>query len=218
MSREAKVLVGILVVVVAGMIGLFALANKPTAEPVGDMTKITRETSHKEGSGSVTLVEFGDSRCPACSKAYPDVKQIMKDFDGKVTFYFRNYPLAQHPLADAAANAAEEAAAQGKFWEMHDKLYDNQTAWGDLNKNTPKADALEMWLGYAKDLGLDTEKIKSAVNDGKYDTLIQQDTADGNALNVTGTPSFFVNGKLVTTGYSYSNLRDAINAALGENK
>jgi protein-disulfide isomerase len=215
MSREAKVLIGILVVVVGGMIGLFALANKSTPAPVGDKSKIIRDSSHKTGSGTVQLVEFGDYQCPACSKAYPDVKQIMKDFDGKVTFYFRNFALEQHPLAKAAANAAEEAGAQGKYWEMHDKLYDNQSAWGDLTKATSKSDAIEMWVGYAKDLGLDADKVKSAVNDDKYDSVIQQDAADGTALNITGTPTFYVNGKQVTTGYSYADLRDAINAELG---
>lgn len=214
MSREAKIMLGILVVVVAGMIGVFAMANKSTPAPTGDKSKIIRDSTHKTGTGTVQLVEFGDFQCPACSKIYPDVEQIMKDFDGKVTLYFRQYPLTQHPLAKAAAEASEAAGEQGKFWEMYHKLYESQSQWGDLNKGTSKDEAIAMWGDYAKDLGLDVDKFKSAVNDEKFDTAIEQDIADGTALNVTGTPTFYVNGEKVTSGMSYADLRDAINKAL----
>ncbi|HEY6736329.1 MAG TPA: DsbA family protein [Candidatus Saccharimonadia bacterium] len=216
MSREAKVMIGILVVVVGAMVGIFALANKSGPTPVGDKTKVIRDNSHKTGSGTVQLVEFGDYQCPACGKAYPDVKQIMKDYDGKVTLYFRNFPLSQHPLANNAALAAEAAGAQGKYWEMHDKLYDNQSQWGDLNKNVPKSDALNYWVSYAKDLGLDADKFKSDVENAKSQPVVDQDLADGNALGIQGTPTFFVNGKQITSGIGYASLRDAINSALGQ--
>lgn len=214
MSREAKILGAILVVVVGGMIALFAIANKPDPTPVGDKSKITRSDSHKEGSGSLQLVEFGDYQCPACGKVYPDLKQIMKDYDGKVTFYFRNYPLSQHPLAKAASEAAEAAGEQGKYWEMHDKLYDNQSAWGDLTKSTSQSDALDIWAGYAKDLGLDVDKFRSAVNDEKFSQFINQDVADGTALGINATPTVYLNGKQLTS-FSYADMRDAINTALG---
>lgn len=215
MSREAKIMSGILLVVVAAMVGLFIVFNKPTPEPVGDKSKVIRDTSPKTGSGSIQLVEFGDYQCPACGKAFPDTKQIMKDFEGKVTLYFRHFPLTQHPLALAASEAAEAAGEQGKYWEMHDKLYENQSQWGDLNKNTSEADAITIWAGYAKDLGLDVDKFKAAIADHKFDEKIRQDMADGTSLEVTGTPTFLVNGKRVTSGFNYAELRDAINAELG---
>jgi len=111
MSKEAKILTAILVVVVGAMIGLFVIANQGGAPaPTGDKTKITRDTSHKTGAGTVTMVEFGDYQCPACGAAYPNVKQLMKDYDGKITFYFRNFPLVNvHQNANASANAAEAA-------------------------------------------------------------------------------------------------------------
>src|SRR5688572_5210284 len=119
MSRESKILIAVLVAVVGVMIGLFALANNnssdaPTA--VGDPQKIIRENSHKLGTGPVQLVEFGDYQCPACGAAQPSVKQLLKDYEGKLTFYFRNFPLTQiHRNTTTAAQAAEAAGDQGKF-------------------------------------------------------------------------------------------------------
>ena len=213
MSKEAKILTAVLVIVVGAMIGLFALANKGsnTPAPTGDKTKIIRDNSHKPGSGPVQLVEFGDYQCPACGAAYPNVKQIMKDFDGKVTLYFRNFPLTQiHQNAMLGAEAAEAAGAQGKYWEMHDKLYDNQKEWGELTGT----EAENKIVGYAKDLGLDTDKLKSDIDNEKYKQVIEQDMADGNALSINATPTFYINGTQLQGGYDYATLRDAINAAL----
>lgn len=211
MSKEAKILTGILIVVVGGMIGLFALANKSAPAPTGDKTKIIRANSHKTGSGPVQLVEFGDYQCPACGAAYPNLKQIMKDYDGKVTFYFRNFPLTQiHQNAMMGAEAAEAAGAQGKYWEMHDALYDNQKEWGEL----PASDAETKILGYAKGLGLNTDKMKSDIDNEQYKQVIEQDMADGNALGINATPTLYINGTQVQGGYDYATIRDAINAAL----
>lgn len=213
MSRESKILTAVLVVVVGGLIGLFALANKSTSPgptPTGDKTKIVRDTSHKTGSGPVQVVEFGDFQCPVCGAAYPITKQIQMDFSGKITFYFRNFPLTQiHQNAMLGAEAAEAAGAQGKYWEMHDKLYENQKDWSELGASA----AEDKLVGYAQDLGLDTNKFKSDIDSQKYNSVIQQDMADGNALNIQGTPTIYVNG-VQTADYQYATLRDAINTAL----
>jgi len=212
-SKEAKILTAVLVIVVGAMIGLFALANKSdnTPAPTGDKTKIIRDNSHKTGSGSVQLVEFGDYQCPACGAAYPNIKQIMKDYDGKVTLYFRNFPLTQiHQNAMMGAEAAEAAGAQGKYWQMHDALYDNQKEWGELNGT----EAEDKVLGYAKGLGLDTDKMKSDIDNEKYKQVIQQDMADGNALGINATPTLYVNGTQVQGGYDYNTIKAAIDSAL----
>ncbi|MDB5178212.1 MAG: oxidoreductase [Patescibacteria group bacterium] len=214
MSREAKILTAILVVVAGGMIGLFAIANKSPdtgPAPVGDKTKIIRDNSHKEGTGAIQLVEFGDYQCPACGAAYPNVKQVMKEYDGKVTLYFRNFPLTQiHKNAMTGAEAAEAAADQGKFWEMHDKLYEKQTDWSEESDPTTKL------AGYAKDLGLDVDKFKKALSNEQFKNLIGQDTADANALNVQATPTFFINGTQYQGKNDYPSLRDAIEAQLSK--
>jgi len=209
-SREAKILIAILVVVVGGLIGLFLLVNKPTPTPAGDKTKITRSTTHHEGSGSIQMVEFGDYQCPACGAAYPNVKQIMKDFDGKVTLSFRNFPLTQlHPNAQLSAQAAEAAALQNKFWEMHDKLYETQKDWSDLS------DPTDTFVGYAKDLGLNTDKFKTDLTSDAVKNTIAQDLADATALNLNGTPTFFFNGTQYTGNSDYASLRDQIQSLLG---
>lgn len=211
MSKEAKVLTAILVAVVGGMVGLFMLANQGADTPtaVGDKTKITRDSSHKTGSGAITMVEFGDYQCPACSVAHPNVKQLLKDYEGKITFYFRNFPLSNiHPNAMMSASAAEAAGAQGKFWEMHNKLYEAQKDWSE------EANPTDKFAGYAKDLGLDVEKFKKALADKQFQPVIDQDLADGTALNVQGTPTFYFNGTQYTGKPDYASLRDHVESLL----
>ncbi len=212
MSRESKILTAILVIIVGGMITLFALNNKPDA-PTGDKVDratLIKETSHKVDHGSVEVVEFGDYQCPACGAAHPWTQKLMADYRGRITFYFRNFPLTNsHPHALAAANAAEAAAAQGKFWDMHDKLYEDQTAWSSL---TPEAVAAK-FVEYATALGLDSEKVKMAITEQTYKDLINRDLTDGATAGVDATPTFYVDGRKVTAS-GEAGVRSAIEAAL----
>jgi protein-disulfide isomerase len=211
MTKESKILIGVLVAVVGGMIGLFAFFNSGSTPPgpVGDKTKVIRDSSHKTGSGPVQLVEFGDFQCPACGAAEPNVEQILKEYEGKVTFYFRNFPLINiHKNANAGANAAEAAADQGKYWEMHDKLYATQSAWTNL------ADPTDMFIAYAKDLKLDEGKFSSAINEKKFQTIIDQDVADANALEVNATPTFYFNGEKYTGKSTYEELKAKVDSLL----
>jgi protein-disulfide isomerase len=132
----------------------------------------------------VTLVEYGDYECPYCGMAYPIVKRAQRELGSKLRFVFRNFPLAEsHPHARLAAQAAEAAGAQGKFWEMHDMLFEHQ-------------DALEAQdlIGYAKSLGLDTAQFARDLETGKYEKRVRDDFRNGVRSGVNGTPTFFVNG------------------------
>lgn len=215
MSREAKILTAILVLVVGGMIGLFAVANKGTSTPsptaVGDKTKIVRDTTHKEGTGTLQLVEFGDFQCPACGAAHPNIKKLVQEYEGKVTFSFRNFPLTTiHQNAQAGAQAAEAAAEQDKYWEMHDKLYETQNDWSELSDPTDK------FASYAKDLGLDADKFKKALTGESVAKIIAQDAADGDALGVQSTPTFFIEGVQHQGSFDYNTLKKAIDDALAK--
>ncbi len=214
MSREAKILIGILVVIVGGMIGLFVVMNQGGSTNTGglvDDKTLIKSTTHQEGSGSVKLVEFGDYQCPACGNAYPIVQQIMKDYQGKVTLYFRNFPLTNlHPNATVAANAAEEAADLGKFWQMHDLLYEKQKEWVGL----PQAQAIAKFADYANSLGIDGSKVADAATNQTEKSRIDADVTDGNTLQVNATPTFYVNDRQVTSGVGYNDLKAAIDAAL----
>lgn len=176
--------------------------------PTAVAAKLVKSDSHTLGTGKVQVVEFGDYQCPACGQAYPITKQILSEYGDKITFVFRNFPLPQlHPNAEAGAEAAEAANAQGKFWEMHDMLYENQDSWSDVS------DPTDIFVSYASTLGLDTAKFKKDITSKAYDKYIQSDVSDGYSLGITGTPTFYINGKQQAS-YDYNTLKSAIQAAL----
>ena len=133
---------------------------------------------------AITLVEYGDYECPHCGRAYPVVKAIQKQLGDKLRFVFRNFPLNQlHAHAELAAETAEAAAAQGKFWEMHGALFEHQRALEP-----------EQILGYASKLGLNAEKIAHDLERRVHLARVEEDFISGAHSGVNGTPTFFVNG------------------------
>lgn len=142
-------------------------------------------------SAKVTIVEYGDYQCTYCQQYSASFKLAQDKFADKVKFQFRNFPLSSlHPNAVAAARAAEAASLQGKFWEMHDLLYDN-TNWGVWTK---AGDPIPLFNSYAQQLGLDTNQFKKDFTSEKVNNTINADKAEGSRLGVQGTPAFFVNG------------------------
>jgi protein-disulfide isomerase len=132
------------------------------------------------------LIEYGDYQCPYCGDAHEVVKEIQDRLGDQLCFVFRNFPLMEiHPFAEHAAEAAESADAQGRFWEMHDLLFENQTALTD-----------EDLAGYATELGLDAQRLIAEVRISAHASRIQKDLRSGEKNDVNGTPTFFVNGKL----------------------
>jgi protein-disulfide isomerase len=209
MSKEAKVLLGILVVVVGGMIALFVSAGGPqtsTGNPVDDSKLITAD-AHTVGNGAVKVVEFGDFQCPACGATFPELKRIKQDFGSDITFAFRNFPLAQHANAQIAAEAAEAAGAQNKYWEMHDELYEHQADWESLEN------PLDKFAEYAQEIGVtDIERFKREISADTYKSKIDTDTNDGNAIGVNSTPTIYVNGVKAVNG-SYDTIKKMIEDA-----
>lgn len=132
----------------------------------------------------IKLLEYGDYECPYCGEAYPVVKEIQKRLGNRLCFAFRNFPLSNsHPHAQHAAEAAEAAGAQGRFWEMHDLLYENQDALED-----------EDLARYAVALHLDAKKLIRELEAGEHTARVREDFRSGARLDVNGTPSFFING------------------------
>jgi len=147
--------------------------------PVGE-----RDHARGAAGAAVTLVEYGDYECPYCGRAYPIVKEIQKRLGRRLRFVFRNFPLREsHPHAQHAAEAAEAAGTQGKFWEMHDRLFERQFALDDDNL-----------VEYAGDLGLDAERVRKELAGRVYEPRVREDFRSGVASGVNGTPTFFVNG------------------------
>src|SRR5271154_7108858 len=140
---EAKglIITGLVTLLILGG-GIFLLSKgssapqKPT--PVNPAILVHSDSHQTNPGAKVTVVEFGDYQCPACEAAYPITKEVLANYGNKINFVFRNFPLPQHANAEVAAEAAEAANAQGKFWEMHDKLYDTQNDWADLSNPLDK--------------------------------------------------------------------------------
>jgi formate-nitrite transporter family protein len=161
---------------------------------------------HAEGPADapLTLVEYGDYQCPYCGAAYPVVKRLQKTLGKKLRFVFRNFPLTQaHPYALIAAETAEAAALQGKFWEMHDLLYEQQALL--------EPDIIPTW---AERLGLDLEKLGNDIAHGGVEKRIQEDRQSGIRSGVNGTPTFFVNGARFDGPPDYNSLLAALEAEL----
>ena len=223
MTNENKILIGIGVVTILLVgIAVFSLGGNKglNADDAADKTPkdiktLIRSDSHIDGpaNAKVTVVEFGDFQCPACGTAYPVVTQIEQKYKGKIKFVFRNYPLPVHKNAKVAAEAAEAAGAQGKFFEMYHKLYDNQKAWSDSNNALD-----EYFVKYATEIKLDVNKFTSEVKASKYEGKIQSDVNDGNAVGVSATPTFYINGLEQVGGLPYDDFKTKIEEALKSSK
>jgi len=166
------------------------------------LTPPVGERDHIQGSSHarVTLVEYGDYECPYCGEAYPMVKALQRHFKDKLRLVFRNFPLAEaHPHAAQAAQAAEAAGAQGKFWEMHDQLYENQSALEDNDL-----------AGYADALGLDVPLFLRQMTDHHITARVREDFLSGVRSGVNGTPTFFINGFRYDGSYDLESMVAAI--------
>ena len=142
-----------------------------------------RDHARGPATAPVTLVEYGDYECPHCGRAYPIVKQIQKRMGAQLRFVFRNFPLQEiHPHAEHAAEAAEAAGAQGKFWEMHDRLFERQFALEDENL-----------AEYATQLGLDAKRLSADLVARSFQPRVREDFRSGVTSGVNGTPTFFIN-------------------------
>lgn len=153
---------------------------------------------------TVTLVEYGDFECPNCKQAAPAVKFLLRHFEGRIRFVFRHFPLEEvHPHALHAAEAAEAAGAEGKFWEMHDLLFANQSHLTppDLHR-------------YAEETRLDIRAYQLAMQDHRYLNRIRTDQQSGRERGVRATPTFFVNGNVCDVSFGIPALEHAIEAAL----
>lgn len=151
-----------------------------------------------------TLVEYGDYECPHCGRAYPIVQRIQKHFGKRLRFVFRNFPLNEmHPHAESAAESAEFAGAHGKFWQMHDLLFENQERLGGA-----------LYLELARDLQLASGDLSAALENREFRGKVRSDFTGGVRSGVNGTPTFFINGQRHDAPFDYPDLLAAINSAL----
>jgi protein-disulfide isomerase len=186
----------VIAVIILAFVGIvWANGRNEDSSSTGDKGNSSASaTNHTKGDGAknVTLVEYGDFQCPVCALYEPTIQQVVEKYKSDIKFQFRHFPLQQiHANAFAASRAAEAAGLQGKFWEMHDQLYANQDAWSTAS------DPVSIFSDYAKTLELNTQQFKTDFTSKTVNNAINADIDAGNDLKVSGTPSFFLNGKQI---------------------
>lgn len=161
----------------------------------------------------IVLIEYSDFQCPACASYYPIVKQLAEESSQSAQFVYRHFPLSTiHANADLAARAAEAAGRQDKFWQMHDKLFENQTEWA--NERNP----VDTFAKYAEELNLDINKFRNDLDLQEIKEKVRKDIRSGEVAEVNATPTFFVNGKKIQSPRSYEEFLKKIEEEINKNE
>ena len=225
MRQDVYKLVGVAAVLVAtfALVAFFYLRDqkRDRAEQTAEQTRIAEQAptdntvfvrphSHSLGppNAKVTVVEFLDPECESCRAMYPMVKRLLGQYEGRVRFVVRYMPL--HPNSLYAAGALEAAGEQGRYWEMLETLFRYQPEWGSHHHPRP-----ELIPGYARKVGLDMQAFERSLSAGAHRRFVEADHADGRTLGVTGTPTFFVNGRLLER-LGYETLKALIDEELAK--
>lgn len=206
MTKKTWIIFGLICVgIIGGLIALsrqskIDVSNIDSTRPIAAETRNGNIADHVYGNkdSKVILVEYGDYQCPGCYSAYPIIKEVTERYKDQIGFVFRNFPLTTiHPNALAAASAAEFAGTQGKFWEMHDQLYQNQNSWNSLNG----ADRTNYFVGLGTNLGINGDALRNGLSATNIQKKIAFDQALGAKMNVTSTPTFFIGNENVGDKY-----------------
>lgn len=202
MSRTRWIVFAVICAFVLG--GLVVLANKDKKDVSSiDPSKIILAQGESIGdhvygnkTAKVVVFEYGDFQCPSCGGAYPQLKAIKEQYKSQIAFVFRNFPLTSiHPNAFAASATAEAAGLQGKFWEMHDQLYDTQTSWSSISSSERNG----IFAQYAANIGLNTDQYQKALTGKSVSEKIARDRALGAKVGVDATPSVFIGSTKISS-------------------
>ncbi len=180
-----KITISVLVIGILGAAMLFG---------GGDSEDQSHLSNHTAGNANskIELVEYADFQCAACLRYYPVINQVKEKYKDKINFRFKHFPLTQiHPNTMAAHRAAEAASNQGKFWEMHDLLYENQKIWEQSNS------PISIFESYAEELSLDLNQFRVDRDSAGILSIINADSSEGKKAGATGTPTFAINGKII---------------------
>jgi len=176
-----------------------------TSKKTGKAEAVRADAYHKGNKDAkVQIVEFADFECPACKANSPIINEVANLYGSKIVFYYRHFPLSQHQFSLVAARAAEAAGKQGKFWEMHDKIFANQSILSN-----------DLFYKLAKEIGLDETQFKKDMASKEIKDIVAKDKKDAIALGVNATPTFYLNGKKVEI-YSVDGWKKAIDKVLGQ--
>lgn len=199
LNKTSWTIFGVITICIFAVLITVANSNKINVNNIDEKNIISAQPDsgnigdHVYGKtdSKVVFIEYADFQCSGCGLAYPSIHNIVEKYKDKITYIFRNYPLPSiHPNAKSASAAAEAAGFQGKYWEMHSKLFQSQDDWSLLSGDK----LIEKYISYAKDLGLDTAKFNADMPSKEIAQKIDFDTAIGRKVSIGATPSFFVNG------------------------
>lgn len=175
---------------------------------------LDREWIKGNPEASIVIVEYSDFQCPACANYETVLKDVLSEFNNHVKFVYRHFPLRSiHANAQISAQAAEAAGAQGKFWEMHNKLFEEQGTWSAMSR--PQVE--KTFIGYAEELGLNVDEFEVALNSSEVEKAVNEDYDSGMAANVNSTPSFFLNGEKINNPRSVEEFRTLIRETIENN-
>lgn len=206
MTKKTWIIFGIICVAIIGGLVYLSRSNKIDVSDVNTSRPIAAESRngniadhvYGDGNSKVILVEYGDYQCPGCGSAYPIIKQVVEKYKGQIGFIFRNFPLTTiHPNALSAASTAEVSGQKGKFWEMHDALYESQNSWNQLSG----ADRTSFFAQLATNIGLNGNDVTSQLDSPSVQKKISFDQALGAKVGVSATPTFFIGDKNVGDQY-----------------
>lgn len=208
-NRFFIILIALIILVVGG----FAILKNNSGSSSGSGVQPTNHIKG-EGSSGVVLIEYGDFQCSACYQYEPIVKQIFEKYQQQIKFQFRHFPIVSaHPNAFSASRAAEAAAKQGKFWEMHDLLYETQDPQGKTGW-VASSNPLSIFEGFAQQLGMNVEQFKTDFASEEVNDLINADISVGKEVPVNGTPTFVLDGKKIENPTSLEEFSKLIDEAI----
>lgn len=224
MRKEIKILTAVgVVVIVAAVLGASYYRKSAQSERQSSATtdsQLVRPDSPTLGPADapVTVVEFLDPECESCRAFSPYIKELLKQYDGKLRLVVRYMPL--HPNSRLAAMFNEAAGEQGKYWEMQEILFRRQPEWGERHGQAASAEQESpaiLFERYAAEIGLDVEKLRNSVTQNRFASKIERDMKDGQSLGVSKTPTFFVNGRQLMR-FSKEDLKSLIDEELGKSR
>ncbi len=206
---------GIIVLIGGAVFGMVKLAGRAQSNQTALLANAVSASDWIRGDkdSKVVLVEYSDFQCPACKIFYVFLKQIEAKYGAKMELVYRNFPLSQHANAMLAAQAAEAAGKQGKFWEMHDMIFEGQDIWSAKSN----ADTGKTFMSYAQSLGLNIDQFKKDLNSAEIKTKIEGDYQGGIKSEINATPTFFLNGKKLPPPTSYGEFENTITQAINAN-
>lgn len=208
-KKLAKWLV-IMLAIIGSIGGIFWYGSSRPAIPTSELlTVVADDWIEGNKDAPVTIVEYLDFECEACGAYYPVIKRLSEEFKNEVRFVNRYFPLSGHKNSMTSALAVEAAGKQGKYWEMHNIVFENQRDWGEKSSPDPK-----IFENYAKQIGLDMDQYGKDITSRELKNRIERDRKAGQKLGLTGTPTFFLNSEKIDNPRGYENFKALIQSAI----